>query len=49
MTRTKEGENLFKSAEKAEFLKTRAVEEDDQAVNLLVRLANRKHGLKAGF
>jgi coenzyme F420 hydrogenase subunit beta len=47
VTRTKEGESLFKSAKGMMFLKTRRVEQDEPAVNLLVRLSNRKHGLKA--
>ena len=48
VTRTKEGENLFKSAEKAGFLKTRQAEKDEPAVNLLVRLSNRKRSLNSG-
>jgi coenzyme F420 hydrogenase subunit beta len=46
VTRTKEGENLFKSAEKAGFVKTRSLGEDNPALHLLVRLSNRKHNLK---
>jgi coenzyme F420 hydrogenase subunit beta len=49
VTRTKEGENLFKSAEEAGFVKTRSVGEDEPALNLLVRLSNRKHNLKEGL
>jgi coenzyme F420 hydrogenase subunit beta len=46
VTRTKEGENMFKSAEKVGVLRTRTVEEDEPALNLLVRLSNRKHNSK---
>lgn len=49
VTRTLDGEGLFKSAEETGFLKTRPFEEDELAVNLLVRLSNRKHSLKAGL
>jgi hypothetical protein len=39
---------MFRSAEETGFQKTRAVGEDEPAINLLVRLSNRKQGLK-GF
>ena len=48
VTRTKKGENLFKSAKETGFVKTRLLGEDEPAINLLVRLSNRKHKLKEG-
>jgi len=46
ITRTKEGENVFKSAEKVGVLATRPVRADETALNLLVRLSDVKRGLK---
>jgi hypothetical protein len=40
---------MFKSAEKAGVLKTKSVRRDEPALNVLVRLSNRKHGSKAGL
>jgi coenzyme F420 hydrogenase subunit beta len=47
VTRTKEGENIFKSAIEKGILKTRSVDENEPALNLLVRLSSRKHKSKA--
>jgi coenzyme F420-reducing hydrogenase beta subunit len=49
ITRTTEGENLFKSAQETGLVKTRAVEKDEPTLNLLVKLSNRKHNLKEGL
>lgn len=49
ITRTKEGESMFKSAEKTEVLKTKPARRDEPALNLLARLSNRKHGSKASL
>jgi coenzyme F420 hydrogenase subunit beta len=46
IARTKEGQRIFKSAEKTGILRTRPVGEDEPVVNLLVRLSNRKHSSK---
>lgn len=43
ITRTKEGENLFKSAAEIGILRTRPLGEDEPALKLLVKLSNRKH------
>lgn len=40
--RTKEGEEFFEAAEKAEVLETRPVEKDDFALGLLVKLSTKK-------
>lgn len=40
--RTREGEELFEDAEKAGVLKTRPVEKDELALNLLVKLSRKK-------
>ncbi|MGA2310164.1 MAG: Coenzyme F420 hydrogenase/dehydrogenase, beta subunit C-terminal domain [Candidatus Bathyarchaeia archaeon] len=49
ITRTKEGENMLKSAEKTGVLKTKPIRRDEPALNLLVRLSNRKHRSKASL
>lgn len=49
VTRTKEGENMFKSAEEMGILRTRPVGEDEPALKLLVRLSDRKHSSRASM
>jgi len=49
IARTKEGENMLKEAEKTGVLKTKPVRRDEPALNLLVRLSNRKHGSKGSL
>jgi coenzyme F420 hydrogenase subunit beta len=43
ITRTKEGENLFKSAAEIGILRTRPFGEDERTLKLLVKLSNRRH------
>lgn len=40
--RTKKGEELFKEVEKSELIKTRPIEEEEGAFNLLVKLSRKK-------
>ena len=46
IARTKEGQRIFKAAEKKRTLRTGPVGEDEPAVNLLIRLSKRKHSSK---
>lgn len=47
ITRTRVGEDIFKSAKEMGILRTRPVGEDEPALNLLVKLSSRKHNSKA--